>query len=661
MADDIQQMLEAVRRASGGSTSTTAVAEPEEESSPEKQPALGDMLKAIRAANLPKPPKEDLSEAAPRIPRPAMVRGPFGTPIPPLSIAQPPAPSVPGYTATDQYGASPTSKDTSGQPFLSYWDKMQQQWTTDKTRTAFKVDPVRAQKLNPSILKNGRMPEAESSAIKKALGGNYSEELDHKIALELGGSNASENLQLEENVKGTENTATDPLENSLAKQVAGGQVSWVDAQRQLAKAKGFRLPEDKETTAVSPAEAYANATDAERLGQQPTSRLAEQVANLDRPMIPMEPPTTPAVRGPVGEPDAAFRSPFPNVVPTKPPAQFEGHAVAPGFALAPSLASPATGISAQPGGVANHLDNLYARLMAAKAPTRFDEKGNALPNIGQYLMGPAAGALKIGSGIAHMMTPTGAVDPVTASRLGEPEAAETKLTPDETAKRRSEVIQGFNDAVGGGFMAAGPLAMLDPAAVGAIPLYGAAAEAGQKALTKAGLKPQTAEAITNLALMFGPGVLHASRIEVPTDPMRDMAVGIMHEAAKASVRDYPNFGNMTEQGQETILSQKEQQVWDTLLNSNKVNVAKFAKNIGLDPSELYDFVKPDEGEEGPAKGLRAAPEGAEGEQAPPEPEPETSPVQETQQGSQEPSPAIAASPSAAFAREHEQEIVPPIT
>ncbi len=52
MADDIQQMLEAVRRASGGTASTTAVAEPEEEeSSPEKpQPALGDMLKAIRVA-----------------------------------------------------------------------------------------------------------------------------------------------------------------------------------------------------------------------------------------------------------------------------------------------------------------------------------------------------------------------------------------------------------------------------------------------------------------------------------------------------------------------------------------------------------------------------------------------------------------------------------
>jgi hypothetical protein len=115
-ADDIQQMLEAVRRASGGTTSITAVAEPEEEeSSPEKpQPALSDMLKAIRVADLPKPPKEDFSEAArmmaqptpsltdraarvgqPMVPLeppstapppPHLVRGPFGRPIPPQPV-----------------------------------------------------------------------------------------------------------------------------------------------------------------------------------------------------------------------------------------------------------------------------------------------------------------------------------------------------------------------------------------------------------------------------------------------------------------------------------------------------------------------------------------------------------------------------------------------
>ncbi len=143
------------------------------------------------------------------------------------------------------YGAS-NLKDTSGKPLLTYENEKLQasQLLSDRVATTF--DPTVPQKLNRSVLTNGRMPEDVSTKVKSLLGGTSSEELDHAIALELSGSNQPSNLQIEPLEPGSSNTATDPLENKLARQVINGDMSLVDAQRQLAKAKGITLSEDEQ-------------------------------------------------------------------------------------------------------------------------------------------------------------------------------------------------------------------------------------------------------------------------------------------------------------------------------------------------------------------------------------------------------------------------------
>lgn len=115
----------------------------------------------------------------------------------------------------------------------------------DTTRTAPSIDPTKAQPLDKGILQNGRMPESVSQAIKANFSGTSAQELDHIMPLELGGSNNKTNLRLENNVPGTKNTPTDPLENKLAQDVYGGKLSLVDSWRQMAKAKGITIQEDK--------------------------------------------------------------------------------------------------------------------------------------------------------------------------------------------------------------------------------------------------------------------------------------------------------------------------------------------------------------------------------------------------------------------------------
>lgn len=117
----------------------------------------------------------------------------------------------------------------------------------DKTRVATTgFDPSVPQKLTADMFSNsgGRIPESAASKIKAEMGGIYSDQLDHKISLELAGSNDKSNLQIEPLVAGTKNTATDPLENALTQQVIKGQISLRDAQRKIAQAKGFTIKED---------------------------------------------------------------------------------------------------------------------------------------------------------------------------------------------------------------------------------------------------------------------------------------------------------------------------------------------------------------------------------------------------------------------------------
>lgn len=132
-------------------------------------------------------------------------------------------------------------KDTSGVPLLAFRNAGDTATTTDPMRVATTFDPRIPQKLTQDTFLTPRAV-ANRAALKTALGGSYSDQLDHTISLELAGSNQKANLRIEPDVAGTTNTATDPLENKLAKQVVNGDLSLWDAQNQLAQAKGVALP-----------------------------------------------------------------------------------------------------------------------------------------------------------------------------------------------------------------------------------------------------------------------------------------------------------------------------------------------------------------------------------------------------------------------------------
>ena len=162
-----------------------------------------------------------------------------------------PGSAKPGlFSAVDSSGNSfgfSDQKDTSGKPFFAYRAPGDTSTTTDLTRVATSFDPRVATPQSSASFLNPRAV-ASRAALKTAMGGSYNTELDHIIALELSGSNNPKNLQIEPSVdpskpySSTNQTATDPLENQLAKQVSTGQMSLFDAQTKLAAAKGVAAP-----------------------------------------------------------------------------------------------------------------------------------------------------------------------------------------------------------------------------------------------------------------------------------------------------------------------------------------------------------------------------------------------------------------------------------
>lgn len=136
-----------------------------------------------------------------------------------------------------------------GKPLLTYENTktMSSELLSDRTAPTF--DPTVPQKIDPAILQNGRMPDSIRVSLKQALGGSTWQELDHIMPLELGGSNAKGNLQLEHGAdtskpySSSNPTKTDPIENSLADQVHSGKISLADAWKLMGQAKGVTLPE----------------------------------------------------------------------------------------------------------------------------------------------------------------------------------------------------------------------------------------------------------------------------------------------------------------------------------------------------------------------------------------------------------------------------------
>lgn len=142
-------------------------------------------------------------------------------------------------TTTDagiSFGPSP-EKDKSGRPFIEYKLPGQTASTTDKTRTSTTFNPMVAAPQTKDSFYNPRAVE-DKAKLRIALGGAYSDELDHKIAVALSGSNDTSNLRPEPAAKN--NDSTKILE--LQQKVVAGKMSLFDAQVELAKWKGVDIP-----------------------------------------------------------------------------------------------------------------------------------------------------------------------------------------------------------------------------------------------------------------------------------------------------------------------------------------------------------------------------------------------------------------------------------
>ena len=126
---------------------------------------------------------------------------------------------------TDLPGQTSSNGSPLGKPLLTFINPAAKssQLLSDRVAPAF--DPTVPQKIDPSILENGRMPQSASDAVRKATGAQPDEQLDHLISLEIGGSNQPDNLNLEKlNSSGKQPSLTN--ENAIAKQVATGQISY---------------------------------------------------------------------------------------------------------------------------------------------------------------------------------------------------------------------------------------------------------------------------------------------------------------------------------------------------------------------------------------------------------------------------------------------------
>lgn len=141
------------------------------------------------------------------------------------------------------YGASNLTDQYSGKPLLTYNNPVAKSSQLLGNRVAPDFNPTVPQKLDASILENGRMPESASQAVRQSMGAEPDQQLDHEISLELGGSNATSNLNLENtNASGVQPSLE--LENATAKKVVSGQISYIDGQKLIAEAKGVQLPDD---------------------------------------------------------------------------------------------------------------------------------------------------------------------------------------------------------------------------------------------------------------------------------------------------------------------------------------------------------------------------------------------------------------------------------
>lgn len=136
-------------------------------------------------------------------------------------------------------GAADKNDPYSGTPYFAYRTPGANATTTDPTRVATKFNPETAQPESYDLVRNARMPESASQRIRAQEGATSDQQLDHAMALAIGGSNDPANLRL---IPTSQNQASSNSEGELQKDVATGKKSLFEAQREEAANKGIPAP-----------------------------------------------------------------------------------------------------------------------------------------------------------------------------------------------------------------------------------------------------------------------------------------------------------------------------------------------------------------------------------------------------------------------------------
>jgi len=135
-------------------------------------------------------------------------------------------------------GFSDKEFDTSGKPLLAYRNPGDKSTTTDRTRVATTFDPTTPKPLTKEEYYNPRAQGLRDDFRMKT-GIKSSEQLDHAIALTVGGSNQPENLRA---IPKNANQKAGAFEMQLAEQLKAGKISYFEAQVADAKYKGIQIP-----------------------------------------------------------------------------------------------------------------------------------------------------------------------------------------------------------------------------------------------------------------------------------------------------------------------------------------------------------------------------------------------------------------------------------
>ncbi len=147
------------------------------------------------------------------------------------------------YFTGKGYGVSELT-DLSGRPLLTFQGPNDKKPILLSDRCAVQFDPTIQQVTSTGDLHTPRMGPSIEQRMRSVLGAGPDDELDHKIPLELGGSNLPANLMVQPGRVGGVSAASDTIETTLAERVAVGQVSLQTAWAAIALNKNFYLGEE---------------------------------------------------------------------------------------------------------------------------------------------------------------------------------------------------------------------------------------------------------------------------------------------------------------------------------------------------------------------------------------------------------------------------------